>query len=53
MDLCTSRCYCTDGKTFTMDNETDQTFDSNEVDDQGIKFLRPKNIHFSHKHESF
>lgn len=34
-DFCTSRCYCTDGKNFTMDDETDQAFDSNEVDDQG------------------
>ena len=39
-DFCTSRCYCTDGKNFTMDDETDQAFDSNEVDDQGNKMFK-------------
>ena len=37
-DIDTSRCYCTDGRTFTRDNETDQAFEMNDIENQSIPY---------------
>jgi hypothetical protein len=34
-DICTSKCYCTDGMRNTRDNETELVYDMNDVEDQG------------------